>query len=435
MSIEQKGPGGVSASYGKRTTQASGFDLGTKYDDVYTPKAGTSPVIVDSQASGQLDRAVARMRGKFNKGVTRVIGVGDSYMAASGASSLATSMYGLTKKDFSDQFVFSNFGNSGKTVPAYLDAAVIEGDAATNLRKLSALPDDIFFGVWGLNDVRGVNYAGGASGGPGSNPLNFPQFQAKAQAVATALLVPEAARTRAKTLDLSAPNPKVTYFGSWNHGTTFGPSMSYSDAAGSTASFKSPKGNLLIIRFGADTASSNLNSVTVDGEVMGSWSSGTQYDSWSRSCVIIPLKTNKEHDVVLTQIGTGNLMWEDVDCVDTDKDFGGTLLYSGPAYLLDSAGSGWSNTGGIANGATANSATGISAYLLNNGGCDRFTYALEAAMDDLFNYGFNVVNVKARSGFNPVYHTSSGDRVHPNDLGHEHLSKPFRQALSKLSTY
>lgn len=123
------------------------------------------------------------------------------------------------------------------------------------------------------------------------------------------------------------------------------------------------------------------------------------------------------HTVKLTQIGTGNLMPHSVDCVDSSTDFSSTLLYSPPTWLTVA---GWA-VGATANSSTGNSATGALAWMYDNGGCDRFSSVIDAAMMDLYSLGFNVVPTYVKQRWNPISFTSVGDPLHPNDAGHFHI--------------
>lgn len=383
-------------------------------------------------SSAQLERAAFRFKLKFIRGITRAMGVGDSYMLGSGASAAAKAMFGLISAELGRYFAFLNFGFSGKPMSAYQYAPLVSGSGPASLNLLEPVPSDLFFGILGLNDLRGVNAGGGGTGGCGSDPANFPQMQAKAQALVTWLLAPETSRVRMHTKTNSGPNPAVTFTGTWDHAGGFGANFSFSSGSGDKAAFTTPPGDLLVIRFGADASSSTTCSVTVDGVVMGYFSSKALYDNWSLSSIIIPLPTNRAHEVVLTQTSSGNMMVDSVDCVDTSTDFGGTLLWSAPAYLPDGAGIGWSSAGGgAANGANAAGASGATAWLYNNGGSDRFAAALETAMNELFMLGFNVVNVHARTGFKQDTHVAADD-LHPNDFGHAHLADPFRHGMRLL---
>lgn len=380
----------------------------------------------------QLDRAAARYKAKYSRGQSRALGSGDSYIIGNGASSAAKSMYGLIKADQAQNFVFGNYGYSGRPIPAYQAAPLAADSGPASMDLLQPRPDDVFFGIWGLNDLRGVSYGAGV-GGPGSDPSLLPQMQAKAQAAATWMLCPESSRVRMHTLTNSGPNPLVTFTGTWDHAGGFGAGFSFSSTVNATASFTTPVGDLLIIRFGADASASTVCSVTVDGVVVDNWSSGADYDNWSLSCLIVPLKTRGAHSVVLTQTNAGNMMIDSVDCVDTSTDFSATLLYSAPAYLLDGVSTGWSFAGANeANGASAQSITGASVRLYNNGGSDIFAAALEAAMDQLYELGFNVVNTRARVGFRPALYLAGGDTIHPTDIGHAHLAKPFQFSFNAL---
>lgn len=362
----------------------------------------------------QLQRANQRFRLKYVAGVTRSVFPGDSYALGVQASTLDASYYGRLKASLSGKFVFSNYGVSGKALVQYLQNALFDGTGAATMSVFQPVASDLFTCILGLNDLRGSGSV------CGSNPANLPQMQARAQALASWLLIPEASKVRLHGIGNTTPNPAVTFTGTWSHAGFGGePNFSFSSTAGATASFTTPVGNMLVLWVGVDTGSTNSCTATVDG-VPYTWSTASTYDSWSMSCVIIPLPTTTAHSVTLTQVGAGNMMVAAAGCVDNTQDFGGTLIWSGPAYLTDASGAGWSDAGGALNGAAANSLTGYAAFAVNNGGSDRFSAALEQAMSQLFSLGFNVVNSRARNGFVPVAMIGP-DKVHPNDVGYDHL--------------
>jgi hypothetical protein len=377
--------------------------------------------------SNQIERAIERYRAKHRKGTSRACLPGDSYALGNGASVAANSYYGKLKAALAGQFAFSNYGVGGQPMVAYLRQASNDGADVSNFKSWQVLADDLFPIMMGLNDLRGSNTA------CGSNPVNLAQMSARAQAVATWLMVPEAAKVRMHTVGDAGANPAVTFAGTWNHGGFGGdPMMSYSTTAGATASFTTPKGNLLVIWTAVDVASTNQCTVTVDGVQVSAWSTAAAYDNWSLSCHIVPLTTNQAHNVVLTQVGAGNMMSSAAACVDTTQDFGATLIYSPPGYLTDAAAAGWSDAGGALNGATAQALGTAGPYVLNNAGSDRFAVAMWDAMDQLFNLGFNVAYVPARAGFIPAQHIAA-DKVHPNDLGHDHIFKAFNGVMSRMA--
>jgi hypothetical protein len=376
---------------------------------------------------GQLERAAARYASKFRQGVSRLIGVGDSWTAGQGASSPDKNYYNQLKASAAALMPTSSFASSGKTVTEYRQNALADGVGAATLALHQPQIDDLVFGIWALNDLRG------GSAECGNNPVNWPQFQKRLQAVATWLMVPETARTRMHTLTNSAANPACTFIGTWVHtGFAGNLNFSYTQTVNNSVSFTTPVGNLLVLRFGIDAASTGLWKVEVDGVEVAQVSSKATYNNWALSSHIIRLATNQAHTVKLTLLSGDVMMLDSVDCVDMGSDFSATLVYSAPGYLLDAAGSGWSAAGGTANGATANGVSGASVYLYNNGGCDRFAFTMDEAMTQLWELGFNVVNCRARNGFNPDWHTSSGDRLHPNDQGHNHLFHGFYSAISYI---
>lgn len=409
-------------------------DLGGVYDDKDRLTAfllaggGTMNI-----PAGQLDRFLIRHRAKLKKGSTRARATGDSWAAGNGASAGSKAFYALLKATFGADLVFSNFGYAGRPIHGYHAGALIDGTDAASVNLLQIQRDDLAFCVMGLNDVKGVNYNAATAGGCGSDPKNFTELQAKSMGHAAWMCIPEANKVRMHTANNSGPNPAVTFSGAWTHtGYNNFANFSYCATIGASASAQVVKGDLLVIWNGKANAGTGQCKVTVDGVVYEGWNTQASYDDWSPSCYFLRLPTNGTHTVTVTQASAGLCMIDAFACVDTSTDFGGAFLYSGPCHLLDAAGIGW------ALGATANSATanGVGAYVdrgVNNGGCDNFAAALDEGMSQLFDWGFNIVNTRARVGFNPNTYISAADSMHPNDLGHSHLYSAKAHPLALLT--
>ena len=178
------------------------------------------------------------------------------------------------------------------------------------------------------------------------------------------------------------------------------------------------------------SGSSAVWSVKVDGVIVGYLSSKADYDSyWAYECTTFKLKTKAAHAIELTWVSGDNIVLDSIDCVDTSSDFSATLVYSTPGYLPTTAGLGWDNVI-VANSALSNAS--IPAYLLGNGGADRFGEMIESVMDELYDIGFNIINVKHRTTFNPAFHLGA-DLLHPNDYGHADIANHFRTVMNKLA--
>lgn len=386
--------------------------------------------------SSQVTRAVERYKLKYQVGVSRAEGIGDSYMFGSGATAGALSFYGLLSAELANYYQFNNYGFGGRPISAYAKAARQAGNGESNSGLIQPKIDDVYFGILGLNDLRGITDLGGTSGGCGPDPANFRQMASRVQAMATWFMVPETSRVRAKTLTNSGANPAVTYYSpstAWNHGGTLNgwANVSYSSVANSTATFTSTYGDLLVMRLCVASGASAVYSIIVDGTVLYTGTSKGEFDSWALDCVILKLPTKGTHTIVLTHVSGDNMVFHSCDCVDTATDFSATFLYSTPGNLPDSAAAGWSNAGGAANGATANSATAPTSWLYNGGGLARFRQCIDDAMSDLFELGFNVVNVRHWMYWNLNTHLNA-DNVHPNDAGHALIADKFRHYLRTL---
>lgn len=393
-------------------------------------RKGEIQLVADQNA--MLDRAVARHRLKHRAGITRLSIVGDSWAAGNGASTGAKSWAGLTATAQAAQFAVSNYGYSGRPVTNYAWAPRISGTGPADIYTFTPLMDDVFAGIWGLNDLCGVDSNAQSTGGCGPDPTNFPQWQSRVQAVATWLMIPEASRVRAHNAANSGANAAVTYAGgAWNHGGySNNPGFSFGTNAGDTCQFTTTKGDLLVLRFGAPNTANGAMRIEVDGVTLTEVNKNGGFDAYFlMDCIIIRLDTNAQHVVRLTQVGGGNLMFHSCDCVDSSRDFGGTLLYSPPTRLTLA---GWA-AGAKANDPTTQAA-GVAAWLYGNGGSDRFAQALHEAMSDLYDRGFNVAPIHVRAGFNPNVCTSSGDWLHPNDSGHWHIFNKFSAALSRMTS-
>lgn len=381
--------------------------------------------------STDIDRAVARYRNRRVRGNRKLNIVGDSWAAGNGASAGAKAYATMLAADFAQQFSVSNYGYSGHPISSYIMASKLSGAGAAKGSLIQPDINDVTLGVFGLNDLMDIDTNAGPTG-CGSKPANAACLITRIQAVATWFMVPESARVRMHTLTNSGPNPAVTFSGTWNHGGYAGNdnfSFNSSAASGDYVELTTPVGDLLIIRHATILGETNDMRVTVDGVDMMDRDLGATYDQYfCTDCTIIKLPTNAAHKVRLTRIGAGNLMVDSVDCVDTSTDFSATLLYSAIPHLTTA---GWA-VGSPSNSSIAASATGASVWLYDNGGCDRFAHWVDMAMKQLFAMGFNVADVGLRAGFIPASCTSSGDPLHPNDSGHAHVYRCFREPLGRM---
>lgn len=410
-------------------------------DTIKTQKSATGQTVLDPVSqllvpTSQITRAAQRYKLKYKPANSRAFAIGDSYAAGSGATTGAQAWYGVLSAELASAFGWNNYGFGGRPISAYVKAAKQAGADASNAGLIQPQIDDVYMSILGLNDLRGITDLGGTSGGCGPDPANFRQMASRAQAMATWFMIPETSRVRAKTLTNSGANPAVTYYTpstAWNHGGALNgwANVSYSGVANSTATFTSTYGDLLVMRLCVASGASAVYSITVDGTVLYTGTSKGEFDSWALDCVILKLPTKGTHTVVLTHVSGDNVVFHSCDCVDTATDFSATFLYSTPNNLPDAAGAGWSNAGGAANGATANSATAPTSWLYNAGGLARFRQCIEEAMSDLYELGFNVVNVRHWTNWNLNTHLNA-DNVHPNDAGHALIANKFRIHLRSL---
>lgn len=412
---------------------------------------GSLALTVDSQPGGsitytssapytigdgaQLTRAVTRYKPKYQRGVSRLIGLGDSYMTGSGASTTPQSFYGLLSTELASNYQAVNYGWGNHVITAFAKAPLFSGSGPATTELWQSQIDDVVFGIFGLNDIRGISDLAATTGGCGVDPANLRAMICRMQALATWFMVPETARVRAHTQNNSGANPAVTFAGSWTHTGSLGgyANVSYTTAINSTATFTSPSGDLLVLRTLAASGATATWSVTVDGVLLYNGSSKGEFDTnWVIESHIIKLPSKGAHTVVVKHLTGDNLVFHSCDCVDTSTDFSSTFVYSTPGNIPDGAGLGWSNTGGIANGATANSATGSAIWLYNAGGLERFRAAIDTAMSSLFELGFNVVNVRHYVDWNINVHVNA-DNIHPNDAGHLLIASSFRHPLRLLA--
>lgn len=395
----------------------------------------TGPPATEETWTPEVARFIARQKSKHRPGLTRARCIGDSWAAGNGASTGAKSCYQLLKAALGAQMRFSNYGFAGRPIHALHQAILGDGADAAKQSLTQVERDDIAFGVLGLNDAKGTNWNAQSTGGCGTEPNNFAQLQARAMGLAAWMCIPEANKVRMHTLTNSGPNPGVTFSGAWTHtGFNNFDNFSFTSTTAGTATFDVPRGDLLVIWTGTDSAAAGVCAVTVDGVVYDGWSSLAAYDAWAPSCYFLRLPTNKPHRVVLTLSTPGLMMVDTVACVDTSTDFGASFLYSGPCHLLDVAGppaQGWA-AGATANSAVANGVPALQGRGLANGGCDAFAGAIDRGMAQLFDMGFNVVGTHARVGFNPYTHINPADSLHPNDLGHAHLYSAFSAPLLQI---
>jgi len=385
----------------------------------------------------QILRAAQRYQLKYAGPSSRANGIGDSYMVGSGVTAGGNSFYNLLAADLGDKFSFSNYGFGARPISSYVKANKNSGNGPASTSVLTPQRDDVTFGVIGFNDVRGVNDLSTITPpGCGTDPENMPNMITRAQAMATWFMVPESCRVRPKLIDNVTPNPAVTFTGGWNHSGYNGfQNVSYSNAANSTASFTTTPGDLIIVRFlsayGLPAGLNNV-SVTIDGVEVFNGSFKSTFDTWAIDCMLFKCSSNGTHTVTLKQVAaTGNVMFHSVDCVDTSTDFSGTFIYSTPGNIGDGAGVGWSLAGAPLNGANAQGATGAAVRSYNGGGLALFRAAIDEAMWELYELGFNVVNVRVWPEWRIDGHVHT-DGVHPNNAGHALIYKKMRHAFRML---
>jgi len=367
----------------------------------------------------QIARAAARYPAKHRPGSSFLNVAGDSWANGNGASVGSRAFANRLATRYGSAFRVSNYGYSGRPISGYQQAPRVSGTNQSNAALIQTALGDVTFGIFGLNDLNGIDVNAGNTG-CGPRPENFPNLMTRVQAVASWFMVPESSRVRMHTLNNSGQNPAVTFSGTWNHGGfQNNPNFSFgSGANGEFVQLTTTPGDLLIIRHATVNGTGTMR-VTVDGVDVLDRSIQSQYESFfTIDSTILKLPAGGAHTVRLTAVGATLLMVDSVDCVDTSTDFSATLLYSPPTYLTTA---GWAATANSPNSSTVATATGASVWLYDNGGCDRFGAAIREAMDGLFLMGFNVAELPIRQGWNPNFMTSGGDPLHPNDQGHAHI--------------
>ncbi len=346
----------------------------------------TGPAVASPRGGHPLSVVASLYAQKHRPGLSYLNVIGDSWPTGNGASVGAKAFASLLAARYGGAFRVSNYGYSGRPISGYQQAPRISGTNQTNAALIQTARDDVTVGILGLNDLNGIDVNAGNTG-CGSNPANFPNLMTRVQAVATWFMAPESSRMRMHTLNNSGANPAVTFSGTWNHGGFQGnPNFSYNGNAanGEYVQMVTPPGDLLIIRHATAPGSGTMR-VTVDGTDVLDRNPASQFENFfAIDSTIVKLPTGGAHTVRLTAVGSTLLMIDSVDCVDTSNDFGATLLYSPPPYLTTA---GWAATTNSPNSSTVAGATGASAWLYDNGGCDRFGAAIREAMSSLYDMG------------------------------------------------
>ena len=376
--------------------------------------------------------AATRYSKKYRPGVSKLLIVGDSYAAGSGASVAANAFAEILKARYAGKLVMDNYGISGRPLSSYGLAPCLT-TGATPAGRVQIDPGDVVCGVLGLNDLRGVDVSGGTAGcGPG--PDNFPYLQTKVLAFVAQWLVPESAKIRLRNQAQTALNPGMTFSVAFTESLNGNASAAYTNSAGAYFQCTTPKGDLIIISFLKDSTASGNWTITIDGTAYPVVSSIAKYDTWSQTAIAIRVPTTSTHVVRVTNTSGVVLAAEWVSCVDTSTDFGATLVYSAPTYLNDGVNIGWGQTGFTVNSPTANALTGSAAYALGNGGCDRFGESIIRAMNYCSGLGFNIVLSHARVGFEAASMIGV-DTIHPNDAGHFQFAKSFADGIDSLLAF
>jgi hypothetical protein len=380
----------------------------------------------------QLSRAAARF--KLKRTAPAVYFSGDSYANGNGATGgngfaqqLATEIGAMA--------AVGNYAYSGRSIPDYTFAPKVSGTGPADASQVLIARDSITCVPIGLNDIRGIGTSTNANG-CGPNPDRFAALRSKVQGMAVHWLTPEAAKVRMTNVAHTVVNPALTLGAAYTVGFGGRPDHIYMATDAGTISFTTPVGDLLVLRPSRDAAGISTWTPTVDGVVYPSFTTRTAYDNWTEDCVLIKLPTVAAHTVVLTPgtvAGTESAMMGTCACVDTTTDFSASLIYTTPPYLNDGSlgNAGWNIAGANANSATAASAVGSAAWAYGNGAVDRFSAAIDDAMHELWQLGFNVIKAPLLSGWEKSTMLAA-DFVHPNDLGHGHYKRVYRQPLFSL---
>jgi len=396
----------------------------------------TKALFLAKLAAGTAVSGQSRESQRFfeNRVSPRFVGVGDSYAQGAGATG-GNGYLQLLATEFASQGDWSNYGWAGYPMTKYSSAPLYSGTGAATLDKTTVTKDTVSLCMIGLNDLRGVGQAGGTDqNGCGPDPSKFFSLRSKVQALATALLIPETQRVRMRDQAGTQLNPAVTFTGSWVQTLNGNNSFVYTTGSGDTASGTTAVGNLLVIRFGRGSAeTTNYFDLSVDGVAQPQIWHRAAYDGWAQDCVILRLPTTKAHTFTITARlpSGGACVLESVDCVSSGHNVGGTLIYGVPLYLNDGANVGWGLTGVTANSASANSATGATAWLYGDGASDRFEQAVDLALAELVSLGFNIIKADVKTGWQKNVMLNA-DTVHPNDIGHQHIKNAFARKLRQF---
>jgi hypothetical protein len=390
--------------------------------------SGTTAIIAEG-AGSMLDRARHRYAVKAAATLPLLNIIGDSWADGQGA----TGSNGFAQQlitEFAAVTNASGYGYAGEPIAGYSSAPRLSGSGASNASKIQILPNSITVGILGLNDCKG-GQVGGTLGGCGTNPINFAAMRSKVHAMATHFLTPESSKVRMQNIAQTAVNPALTLGGggTWILGYNLNTGCIYNATTPVSITLTTAVGNLIIFRFMQATGAGTAWTLTIDGVSYPNLDCDCPFGNWSQTAIIVRVPTVAAHTVVLTSTA-GYAMMESVDCVDASKDFGATLIYSTPLYIIDATGKGW-DLSLTANSAVEAGVTGALAWMYADGGCERFSLMLDNAMRELYELGFNVVPAQCLSGWRKDAMLAT-DGLHPNDYGHAFLKTKFSAYMRSL---
>jgi hypothetical protein len=324
--------------------------------------------LVTALQSTPLKQAALRYQAKLNGAAGRAIVIGCSIEAAVGA----TGGNGYAQQlatNYSSNAQWSNYGWASRPMAMYLSAPLFGGtNIGATADAIQIRKSDLFIGFNPINDLCGQASNAVANGGY-EGVSHIPQFQRRAQSVASFFAIPDAFHTRAVVGGVK--NPAVTYTGTWtvgyNNGGSNSPNVVYSSTVGNTASYPTAYGDLIFVRFFSALGATGTFTVSIDGVSQGTFSSSAQYDTWSADLLIFRVARGT-HTVLITHASGDNVMPHSVSCVDTSTDYSATLLYMAPPPQTAQGWSAGSNNRGFTNSGIAMKSSSIAtgASVANN---------------------------------------------------------------------
>lgn len=428
-----KGPGGVNASYGRRST-SSVFNTSDKYDQgmfIDSKKRIIDPsgeVIVTGADSAGFRQIVSKFkRGRKNPSEIRV--VGDSYGLSQGASNSAvTGWIPRIVSRYSSLFtdpVVKNSSVSGVTTSQY----VVDNATGASHRNISE--DAVILSVVGLNQVRTFNL---------TNDTVLKDTRIATQAMLARFAVPDRMRFPVRLRSNNAvlnTQTGVSFRGTWNLGFGGGRGAVCPIGGGMDVSPGYEFDTVYVIAFGSNGSNAKIT-VQIDGVTEGVFDSKMSYNGadggggWD--AMLFKVHCRKGVHSIAVNGSADNLFLCEVMAFDSNT-VNGPLVVAGSHVNLPDAGWAVPSFGVTPNDPAAVSGTFSANWLPKSlygaGGAKRSVEAVRDAVNAMQDDGLNVVFVDVHSYFDPELHISA-DTVHPNDDGYTLITTLMSQPLSLL---